>query len=416
MLEKSFGLLFFLKKTDSSDGLKRKLYGRITVNGIAKEFSTKRTWFKDRWDQNANRATGNKEDSKTVNHFLDALVSKVYEAKRELIISGEDITTENLFQTLFGKTDDRKFILHIFRDENAKMKSLEGIDYATGTIQRYETSLSHTKEFIKWKYDLEDLELRKLDYEFIKEYDFWLKTVRNCSQNTASKYLGNFKKIVLQCVKLGWIKKDPFSQFKLIKKEVIREFLTEDELQVLLNKNFSIERLTLVRDIFVFSCFTGMAYIDVFNLTPAQSFIGIDGQIWISYRRKKTDSLTKVPLLPQALSLINKYEGLHESKFNEKVFPCISNQKMNAYLKEIGDLCSIHKNLTFHMARHTFATTVTLTNGIPIETVSRMLGHKSLKQTQHYAKIVDKKISDDMKILEKKYSDTNLRIVVLNNK
>lgn len=403
MLEKSFGLLFFLKKTKCSKGDERLLYCRITVNGIQKEFSTKRTWNKNRWDQSANRATGNKEDVKTLNHYLDTLVGNIYKAKSELLISGVDINTDNLFQILFGKTDDRKFILQIFKDENVKMKSLEGKDYATGTIQRYETSFSHTREFIKWKYNLEDLELRKLDYEFIKEYDFWLKTVRNCSQNTASKYLGNFKKIVLQCVKLGWIQKDPFNQFKLIKKEVIREFLTEDELQILLNKNFSIERLSLVRDIFVFSCFTGMAYIDVFNLTPAQFFIGIDGQLWISYRRKKTDSQTKIPLLPQALSLIRKYDGLNESGINDKVFPCISNQKMNAYLKEIGDLCAIQKNLTFHMARHTFATTVTLTNGIPIETVSRMLGHKSLKQTQHYAKIVDKKISDDMALLKQKY-------------
>ncbi|GEM63852.1 transposase [Sphingobacterium faecium NBRC 15299] len=409
MLEKSFGLLFFLKKTDSSDGLKRKLYGRITVNGIAKEFSTKRTWFKDRWDQNANRAIGNKEDSKTINHYLDALVAKVYEVKRELITSGEDISTENLFQLLFGKTDDRKFILEIFKNENDKMKSLEGKDFATGTIQRYETSLSHTREFIKWKYNVEDLELRKLDYEFIKEYDFWLKTVRNCSQNTASKYLGNFKKIVLQCVKLGWIKKDPFSQFKLVKKDVIREFLTEDELKILLKKKFSIERLSLVRDIFIFSCFTGMAYIDVFRLTPSQFFTGVDEQTWISYTRKKTDNLTKIPLLPQALFLISKYDGFNEGRFNEKVFPCFSNQKMNAYLKEIADLCSIKKNLTFHMARHTFATTVTLTNGIPIETVSRMLGHKSLKQTQHYAKIIDKKISEDMTLLQQKYLQINIQ-------
>lgn len=407
MLEKSFGLLFFLKKTDSSDGLKRKLYGRITVNGIAKEFSTKRTWFKDRWDQNANRAIGSKEDSKKINQYLDALVSKVYETKRELITSGEDISTENLFQILFGKTDDRKFILQIFKDANDKMKSLEGKDFATGTIKRYETSLSHTREFIKWKYNLEDLELRKLDYEFIQEYDFWLKTVRNCSQNTTSKYLGNFKKIVFQCVKLGWIKKDPFSQFKLVKKEVIREFLTEDELKILLKKKFSIERLSLVRDIFIFSCFTGMAYIDVFRLTPAQFFTGIDEQTWISYTRKKTDSLTKIPLLPQPLFLIRKYDGFNECRLNEKVFPCFSNQKMNAYLKEIADLCSIQKNLTFHMARHTFATTVTLTNGIPIETVSRMLGHKSLKQTQHYAKIIDKKISEDMTLLQQKYLQIN---------
>lgn len=402
MLEKSFGLLFFLKKTDSSDGLKRKLYGRITVNGNSKEFSTKRTWFKDRWDQGANRASGNKEDAKTINNYIDVLVAKIYEGKKELITNGDDVTTENLFQLLFGNTDDRKFILQIFRDENNKMKAQEGKTYARGTIKRFETSLSHTREFIKWKYNCEDIQIRKLDYEFVKDYDFWLKTVRNCSQNTASKYIGNFKRIVLHCIKCGWLKKDPFHQFKLLRKEVIKEFLTEDELESLMKKNFSVNRLEIVRDIFAFSCFTGLAYTDVFKLLHSQFFKGVDGKKWISYQRTKTLSLTKVPLLNPAIQLIEKYtvEGF---TLEDKVFPCFSNQKMNAYLKEIADLCGINKTLTFHMARHTFATTVTLTNRVPLETVSKMMGHKSLKQTQHYAKIVDVKISDDMEHLRQKF-------------
>ncbi len=402
MLEKSFGLLFFLKKTKFSKGTERLLYGRITINGISKEFSIKRNWFKDRWNQGANRAIGNKEDAKSINLYLDSLVSKVYDGKRELISNGEDVTTENLFQLLFGNTDDRIFIIQIFQEENDKMKELEGKGYAIGTIKRFETSLSHTREYIKWKYKCEDIEIRKLDYEFVKEYDFWLKTVRNCIQNTASKYIGNFKKIVLHCIKTGWLRKDPFHQFKLVRKEVIKEFLTEDELERLLKKHFSISRLEIVRDIFAFSCFTGLAYTDVYKLKHNQFFNGVDGKKWISYQRTKTLSLTKIPLLFPAIQMIEKYttNGIN---LDDKVFPCFSNQKMNAYLKEIADLCGINKTLTFHMARHTFATTVTLTNRVPLETVSKMMGHKSLKQTQHYAKIVDVKISDDMEHLRHKF-------------
>ncbi|WP_333624304.1 site-specific integrase [Sphingobacterium siyangense] len=406
MLEKSFGLLFFLKKTDSNDGLKRKLYGRITVNGISKEFSTKRTWFKDRWDQGSNRASGNKEDAKSLNLFIDALVVKVYAVKKELITSGEDVTTENIFQVLFGSTNDRKMILEVFLEYNQKMRLLEDKDYAEGTIHRYETTLSHTKEYILWKYKKEDMELRKLDYDFVKDFDFWLKTQRKCNQNTTSKYIANFKTIVLHCVKLGWLKKDPFYGFKLKHKEVIKEYLAPSELDRLLSQKFSTERLGLVRDIFAFSCFTGMAYIDVFRLRKDQIYVGVDKLKWISYKRKKTDSLARIPILPPAMTLMNKYKNSTIEEVNSKVFPCISNQKMNAYLKEIADICRINKELTFHMARHTFATTVTLTNGIPLETVSRMLGHKSIKQTQHYAKIVDTKISNDMNILKKKYSKT----------
>lgn len=231
-----------------------------------------------------------------------------------------------------------------------------------------------------------------------------MKSVRNCSQNTASKYVGNFKKIVLHFIKSGWLRKDPFHQFKLLRKEVIKEFLTKDELECLMRKNFSIKRLEIVRDILAFSCFSGLAYMhnDVNKLLHGQFFTGVDGKKWISYQRTKTLSLTKVPLLNPAIQMIEKYTN-EDFTMDDKVFPCFSNQKMNAYLKEIADPCKIKKDLTFHMARHTFATTVTLTNGIPLETVFRMLGHKSIKQTQHYAKIVDTKISNDMQVLKLKY-------------
>lgn len=170
-----------------------------------------------------------------------------------------------------------------------------------------------------------------------------------------------------------------------------------------MKKNFSIQRLEIVRDIFAFSCFTGLAYTDVYKLLHSQFFTGVDGKKWISYQRTKTLSLTKVPLLNLAIQMIQKYT-IKDSALDAKVFPCFSNQKMNAYLKEIADLCGISKTLTFHMARHTFATTVTLTNRVPLETVTKMMGHKSLNQTQHYAKIVDVKISDDMKRLRQKFS------------
>ncbi|MNS76168.1 site-specific tyrosine recombinase XerC [compost metagenome] len=217
-------------------------------------------------------------------------------------------------------------------------------------------------------------------------------------------YLLGFASITFTySIKSGWLRKDPFHQFKLLRKEVIKEFLTEDELECLLKKNFSIKRLEIVRNIFAFSCFTGLAYTDVFKLIHSQFFTGVDGKKWISYQRTKTLSLTKLPLLNPAIQMIEKYTT-EAFNFDDKVFPCFSNQKIYAYLKEIADLCGINKTLTFHMARHTFATTVTLTNRVPLETISKMMGHKSLKQTQHYAKIVDVKISDDMDHLRHKFS------------
>jgi len=215
------------------------------------------------------------------------------------------------------------------------------------------------------------------------------------------------RKIVNYCLKTGWLQRDPFFGFKMAKREVVREFLSEDEVQTLTTKRFTIDRLSQVRDIFLFSCYTGLAFIDVFQLTPASIAKGVDGKQWIFTSRQKTDTPTRIPLLPQAQEILNKYKD-HPRCINEsKVLPVLSNQKMNAYLKEIADVCGITKTLTFHIARHTFATTVTLNNDVPIESVSKMLGHKSIKITQHYAKILDKKVSEDMRLLSQRLNIVN---------
>ena len=187
-------------------------------------------------------------------------------------------------------------------------------------------------------------------------------------------------------------------------KEVERVYLSEEEIQNIINKDFKTERLSLVRDIFLFSCFTGLAYIDVKNLTKSHISIGIDGEKWIFTHRQKTESASKIPILPVTQMIIDKYADHPKSNNEDRLLPILTNQKMNAYLKEIAGVCEIEKELTFHIARHTFATTVTLTNGVPIESVSKMLGHKNLRTTQHYAKVLDKKVSEDMKILKDKFN------------
>lgn len=216
------------------------------------------------------------------------------------------------------------------------------------------------------------------------------------------------KKIVLDCVKKGWLHRDPFLNFKMVKKEIQREALTESELQHVSKRVSSTERLTLVRDLFIFSCYTGLSYIDVKNLDQSQIITGMDGEKWLFTHRQKTNAPTRLPLLPKAMEILKKYEKHPKVEITGKVLPTPSNQKLNAYLKEIADLCGINKELTFHIARHTFATTVTLANGVPIETVSKMLGHKSLTQTQHYAKILDTTVSLEMKTLREKLENQEL--------
>jgi site-specific recombinase XerD len=295
-------------------------------------------------------------------------------------------------------------LIPIFKEHNSKIKELLGIEYAPGTLERYETSLKHTSNFLFWKYNITDINIDKIDHAFITDYEFYLRTVRKCANNTAVKYIKNFNKIIKLCLANDWLDKNPFANYKSKVKEVERVYLSEEEIQSIINKDFKTERLSLVSDIFLFSCFTGLAYIDVKNLTKSHISIGIDGDKWIFTHRQKTETASKIPILPVAQMIIDKYADHPQSVNEDKLLPILSNQKMNAYLKEIAAVCEIEKELTFHIARDTFATTVTLTNGVPIESVSKMLGHKNLRTTQHYAKVLDKKVSEDMKILRDKFS------------
>jgi integrase len=293
-------------------------------------------------------------------------------------------------------------LLKIFQNHNNQLEKLIGKDYASGTALRYRTAKSHVEEFIKFEYKVNDIPVKDVDHKFIAGLEYYLKTERNCAHNTAIKYITNFKKVIRIAFANDWISKDPFFNWKARLKTVDREFLSEEEIQKMIEKEFHIPRLNQIRDIFIFSCFTGLAYADVKKLTKENVVLGIDGDQWIKTKRTKTNTITNIPILPTAANIIEKYAN-HKEVLNKLVLlPVLSNQKMNAYLKEIADLCGITKNLTFHLARHTFATTVTLTNGVPIESVSKMLGHKSLKTTQHYAKILDRKVSDDMHLLKDK--------------
>jgi site-specific recombinase XerD len=293
--------------------------------------------------------------------------------------------------------------IETYSAHNEQMKVLVGGDFAHATYIKYRTSRQHIQDFIKWKYSCDDIEVDKINYSFVAEYDYYLKSVRKCSHNSAMRYLAHLKKIVYICRKNGWIKQDPFMGFKLTKVEKDKEFLSEKEVERIYLKEFATERLNQVKDIFIFSCFTGLAYSDVQKLQRSEITQGIEGGKWIHTYRRKTDSASRIPLLPIALEIIEKYQEHPQCLNHDRVLPVLSNQKMNAYLKEIADICEIHKNLTFHTARHTFATTITLNNGVPIESVGKMLGHRNLRTTQIYAKVLDKKVSEDMRALKEKF-------------
>jgi len=395
-------ILFYAKRAKVNANGLFPIYTRITVNGKRIEMSTGRFVDGSKWSSSTGKMKGQSEEARSVNRQLDMLKVKIIDMQMELIHQNIPITAKAFKSKLLGLDEKQRMLIPIFEDHNKKIEELVGREYAPGTLERYKTSLKHTIDFLEWKYKILDIDILKINHAFITEYEFYLRSVRNCSNNTAVKYIKNFSKIIKICLANNWIDKNPFSNYKAKVREVERVYLTEDEIQKILNKEFPTERLSLVRDIFLFSCFTGLAYIDVKNLTKSHISLGIDGEKWIFTHRQKTESASKIPILPVTQLIIDKYLD-HPQCLNEnRLLPILSNQKMNAYLKEIAGICEINKDLTFHIARHTFATTITLSNGVPIESVSKMLGHKNLRTTQHYAKVLDRKVSDDMRLLKEK--------------
>ncbi|GAC1425534.1 MAG: site-specific integrase [Flavisolibacter sp.] len=357
-----------------------------------------------KWISSSGRMGGTKENVRTLNAHLEALQNQVYEIYKSLLQTEGAITADIIKARLTGREEKARMLLDIFTQHNLQIKTLVGNGYAPLTYRRYTTALEHTLRFIKFKYRLDDLEINKLNYEFISDFEFYLRSERKCAHNSTMKYLSNLKKIVLLCVKKEWLSKDPFLGFKLATKEVVREVLTQGELDRILQKEFTSERIRISRDIFLFSCYTGLAYVDVHNLRRSDIQQGADGRLWIIARRQKTETPFMIPLLTIPIKILNHYKDHPQCLNEDRALPVWSNQKLNEYLKEIADVCGIQKHLTYHMARHTFATTVTLNNGVPIDTVSKMLGHKNLKITQHYAKTLERKISEDMLVLQLKYT------------
>ena len=409
-MNKTLGILFYVKRAKIDDNGKAPIYVRITVNGMRSELSIKRSIELDRWIPSAGKVKGTNEEARSINSYIDSVRIKIYEHQKKLMDNNKTITSEAIKNSMLGIEEKQRTIVAIFQYHNKQVKALVGKEFAAGTLERYETVLKLLQLFLEFHYKVKDMPITQINHKFITDFEFYLKTERSNCHNTAIKYIKNFKKIVRIAMSNGWIDKDPFVNFKATIKDVEREFLTEEEIQNVISKDLHIGRLDQVRDIFIFCCFTGLAYADVKKLSNDDLVIGIDGSKWIKTNRTKTDVRSNIPLLPTPLAILEKYKDHPEASHANKLLPVLSNQKMNAYLKEISTLCEIDKNFSTHLARHTFATTVTLTNGVSLESVSKMLGHKSIKTTQHYAKIVDRKVSDDMLLLKAKYNNNAVQI------
>jgi site-specific recombinase XerD len=400
----------FILRDSSGDKHQGLIYCRITVDTQRIEFSIKRKIKKNLW--NNGLAKNNNEEGRSVNAYLTQVKSQIFQHYRDMLAERKLVTAEALKNSYLGVQAKEQSLVNLMEYHNTHLEhTLEW-----GTLKNYFTTQKYVKDFLKKRLHTSDIFLSQLKYKFISDFEFFLRQHqpedhhKPMGNNTVMKHIERLRKMINVAIRMEWIERDPFAAYQQKFERVERECLSKEELASIELRDFSIVRLQWVRDLFVFSCYTGLAYIDVMRLTPGNITLGIDGEQWLITNRQKTSNPVRVPLLPKALEIIAHYKGHPRSLAEGTLFPVISNQKLNSYLKEIADLCAIKKNLTFHLARHTFATTVTLTNGVPIESVSKMLGHSAITTTQIYAKVIEKKLGDDMRQLKEKLTSEKVDV------
>ncbi len=399
---KTFSILFWINASRAKNN-EAEIYARVTVDRKRVNISLKRKVNVDHWNVTKKRVNGTNAKARQINSYLDETYTLLFQIYQDLKFKGELITAQLIKAQYTGENDDDgKTLNNILEYHNQKIENT----LAAGSIRNFGITENYVKKFLLQKKKTSDIYLKQLNYEFLTDFQIYLSNLwpvghqKALSNNTVMKHIQRLRKIVTLAYHMEWINKDPFVRWKMTYDKTNREFLSEVELKSLEEKVFISKRLDRVRDLFVFSCYTGISYVDIMNLTPNHLVLGMDGGNWIRTKRQKTNTVVKVPLLGQALDIVNKYKDHPSTAINDSLLPVLSNEKLNVFLKEVANFAGIQKNLTFHMARHTFATTVTLSNGVPIETVSKLLGHTKIATTQIYARVLENKISSDMNALK----------------
>ncbi len=399
-----FGLLVWPNKQKGKNG-QVPLYIRITIDGKKSAISTGHLINPNHWDVKQNKLKFHAPNSNRINAFLDRSRNLIQQEFLDCCARGIEVTPQELKNSFLGieEEENKKTLVQAIEYHNLKMKELvDAGQIVPKTLAKYGTTKNKIVSFLKRRFKTKDIALEELRLSFITEFEHFLLTSEKLQTNSAYKYIKNIKKIMGMCVDLEWIASNPFDKFKCTYKNPDRTILTQTEIDTLVSTNFIMPRLAEIRDVFVFCCYTGFAYSEVHKFKQGDLVLGIDGEYWLTTNRKKTGERESVPLLPIAYAIVKRHETNSRCIRTGQLLPVKSNQVYNSYLKEVANICGIKKHLTTHIARHTFATTVALSNGVPIETVSKMLGHNKLATTQIYAKVLDTKVSADMQILKSK--------------
>ena len=394
----NFRVSFFLKKAKLLKNGEASVAMRITVDGQRVENNIRKSILPNLWDQSKERAKGTSTAAVDLNRFIEDARIRIRQIVTELQQTGAEINPLIVQQRFYGVGQVRKqerTILQVIQEHNDEANQLIGKDFVEITWRRYETMKRYLGELIKQKYGVDDLPLSNFTGEVIRAYEVYLKTEKDLCQNTLIRYMKALKKITNRCLANDWIQKDPFAGIKFREEPTEPEFLTLEEVDRIYNCNPGSKRLEVIKDMFLMSAFTGLAFTDVSQLTEDHIVTDNDGNKWIRKPRQKTKLMSNIPLLDVPLAIIEKYQGDKKAAKKGVLLPIPCNQVMNRYLKEIAEICKINKHLTMHTARHTYAT-LCLSQGVSLKNVSKMLGHASVKMTERYARVLDSSILRDM--------------------
>ena len=405
-MKSTFRILFLARWELEKNG-KVPLCARITIDGEKVKFSLKSEVSSAIWDPKSGRGKGQTKEALQLNRYLDSIKGQMIMHYHSLSEANEVVTASMVRDAFLGTNIKSNTLLAVFEEFNDRQEKLIGIDLAQSTFNKYDLTYRRLKEFLKVKMRKNDILLCQVDRNFVMDFEAYLKIEYSLDTNSSEKLMRIFKRITTMCFKNGQMPKDPFCDHKLKKVKKDRGYLTKSELESIIDYKPDNKRLEKVRDIFLFCCFTGYDYSTTAALTDKNIVTDDDGSIWIETHRIKTGTLSKVKLLDIPLSILKKYELKRDGDF---LLPVMSNAKYNLYLKEIASICGIEKNVTSHLARHTFATTVTYANGVSIESISKMLGHTKISTTKIYARIVDKTVSNEMDKLAQTLSNTRFSI------
>ena len=407
-MRSTFKVLFFLKRDKQKKDGSVPVYCRITIDGKEARFGMKKYIDPKLWNINEGKATGKSTESSEINALLEKTKAGIHKIYRDVMERENAVSAEKV-KNIFLGIDSKQYMLLKAFDEHVEEKfNLIGKRIVKSTYNRYYYLRVRLSEFLTEKYHLSDIPLREINYQFIRDFEMYLLTVRGNKQSTIAQYLINLKKIVELAYKNEWIFRNPFINYKIEDEKSERGYLTQREVEILMNWKLD-KKLERTRDVFIFCCFTGLSYIDVFKLTKEQIQLSIDGQQWIMGKREKTDMDYFIPMMEIPKKILEKYKNLIFK--DGKLLPVKVSLTVNRHLKEIADVCGIKKHLTFHLSRHTFAT-LTMSKGVSLESVSKMLGHKNIQTTQIYAKMTTEKVGRDMAIFAESIKETERKFVV----